>query len=159
MIAPRSSVQLAILSLFLLCSFVYFFASDSITPYAPASLKDHLPGINSSTPNTTTTLADDSQPADSIKLPVFGIDEPENDPIWDIQNATLGFQKIYAISMPSRTDKRDYLALMSLVSGLEIEFADGVNGSDMHPRSFPSVSLQCFDESIDTDQNSTGKAQ
>ena len=77
----------------------------------------------------------------SANLPVVTIEEPANDPIWNVQNATLGFQKIYAISMPSRTDKRDYLALMGLVSGLEIEFSDGVNGSEMHPRSFPSVCL------------------
>ena len=42
--------------------------------------------------------------------------------------------------MPHRSDKRDYIALMALVSGLDIEFADGVNGSEMHPKAFPSVS-------------------
>ncbi|EUC27314.1 glycosyltransferase family 25 protein [Bipolaris zeicola 26-R-13] len=64
--------------------------------------------------------------------------EPADDPIWDTQNSTLGFQKIYAISMAHRPDKRDYLALMGLVSHLDIEFVDGVNASLMHPKAFPA---------------------
>ncbi|KAF2264236.1 hypothetical protein CC78DRAFT_464096 [Lojkania enalia] len=70
--------------------------------------------------------------------PNLVVDEPSDDPIWDIQNRTLGFQKIYAISMPHRIDKRDYQALMALVSGLDIEFVDGVNGSEIHPKALPN---------------------
>jgi hypothetical protein len=40
--------------------------------------------------------------------------------------------------MPHRVDKRDYLALMSLVSHLDIEFFDGVNGSLIHPNALPA---------------------
>jgi GR25 family glycosyltransferase involved in LPS biosynthesis len=69
--------------------------------------------------------------------PTVSIDEPADDPIWDIQNRTLGFQKIFAVSMPHRTDKRDYLALMALASDLDIEFIDGVDGSLMHPKTIP----------------------
>ncbi|KAF1996220.1 glycosyltransferase family 25 protein, partial [Amniculicola lignicola CBS 123094] len=58
--------------------------------------------------------------------------------IWNIRNRTLGFQKIFAVSMPHRTDKRDYLALMAHVSGLDITAVDGVNGSLMHPHAIPS---------------------
>jgi hypothetical protein len=143
MVFPRSSVQLAALCLGLFCSLIYFFGSGSNIVYAPTSLKNPIPGnsLPSSTLQNDTFLTLDSHPAASDDFPAVAIDEPANDPIWDIKNATLGFQKIYAISMPSRTDKRDYLALMGLVSGLNIEFADGVNGSDMHPRSFPSVRL------------------
>jgi hypothetical protein len=41
--------------------------------------------------------------------------------------------------MAQRPDKRDYLALMALVSNLEIEFMDGVNASLTHPKAFPAV--------------------
>lgn len=41
--------------------------------------------------------------------------------------------------MAHRPDKRDYLALMGLVSHLDIEFVDGVNASLMHPKAFPAV--------------------
>jgi hypothetical protein len=40
--------------------------------------------------------------------------------------------------MPHRSDKRDYLALMSLVSHLDIDFVDGVNGSLIHPNALPA---------------------
>ncbi|KAF2714386.1 glycosyltransferase family 25 protein [Pleomassaria siparia CBS 279.74] len=40
--------------------------------------------------------------------------------------------------MPHRSDKRDFIALMALVSDLDIEFVDGVNGSLIHPRSLPA---------------------
>jgi hypothetical protein len=42
--------------------------------------------------------------------------------------------------MPHRTDKRDYLALMGLVSNMEITFVNGINGSGMHPDAIPPVS-------------------
>ena len=42
--------------------------------------------------------------------------------------------------MPHRTGKRDYLALMGLVSDMEITLIDGVNGSEMHPDGLPPVS-------------------
>jgi len=72
-------------------------------------------------------------------IPKLDIDEATTDPVWDILNTTLGFQKIYAISMPHRTDKRDYLTLIGLVSNLDIDIVDGVNGSEIHPKALPAV--------------------
>ncbi|CAI6341076.1 unnamed protein product [Periconia digitata] len=78
-------------------------------------------------------------PFSSPVIPSPSLDNVQlRDAIHDILNQTLGFQKIYAISMPHRTDKRDYLALMGYVSNLQIDFIDGVNGSEMHPKSHPS---------------------
>jgi len=53
----------------------------------------------------------------------------------------IQFQKIYAISMPHRVDKKDSLALMALVSDLDIEYIDGVNGSAIHPSAMPPVRI------------------
>ncbi|KAH7392232.1 hypothetical protein DE146DRAFT_133924 [Phaeosphaeria sp. MPI-PUGE-AT-0046c] len=39
--------------------------------------------------------------------------------------------------MPHRTDKRDYLALMAMLSNMDITFIDGVNGSEMHADAIP----------------------
>lgn len=41
--------------------------------------------------------------------------------------------------MPHRIDKKDYLSLMAMVSDLDIEFIDGVNGSEIHPKALPAV--------------------
>jgi hypothetical protein len=53
------------------------------------------------------------------------------------QNATLGFQKIYVINMPGRTDKRDALVLGALYTGLNLEFVDAVVGADIPLKAYP----------------------
>ena len=45
--------------------------------------------------------------------------------------------------MPHRTDKRDFLTLMGLVTDIDISFIDGVNGSDMQPDAIPPVRIAC----------------
>ncbi|OJD29341.1 glycosyltransferase family 25 protein [Diplodia corticola] len=45
-------------------------------------------------------------------------------------NRTLGFQKIFVINLPSRTDYRDSMALAAALSDLQIEFVDGVTDVD-----------------------------
>lgn len=55
----------------------------------------------------------------------------------DAQNATLGFNKIFVLSMPDRTDKRDSLALAASLTGIDIEWADGVDGSKTNPKAVP----------------------
>lgn len=54
-------------------------------------------------------------------------------------NSTLGFQRIYAISLPQRTDRQDALTLMSVLSGLEINIAPGVRGEDVLEKTIPKV--------------------
>lgn len=61
-----------------------------------------------------------------------GIDAPAT-------NSTLGFQKIFAISLPQRTDRQDALTLMSVLSGLEIDIAPGVRGEDVLEKTVPKV--------------------
>lgn len=147
MMFPRSSVQLAALALSLFCSFVYFLGGRTVQDRFSAQ---H--GQDAGSGNSLSFI--------STEIPPVPFDEPASDPIRNIQNATLGFQKIYVISMPSRTDKRDYLTLMALVSGLDITFADGVNGSDMHPRSLPAVGIPTdFSRLQKLTQASTGRAK
>lgn len=55
-------------------------------------------------------------------------------------NSTLHFQKIFAISLPSRTDRQDALSLMSVLSGIEIEIMPGVRGEDVLEKTIPKVS-------------------
>ncbi|KAI0125301.1 hypothetical protein BJ170DRAFT_637217 [Xylariales sp. AK1849] len=47
----------------------------------------------------------------------------------DTQNNTLGFTKIFVINRPSRTDRRDAMALAGAVSNLSFDWVDGVDGS------------------------------
>lgn len=63
-------------------------------------------------------------------------------------NSTLGFQRIFAISLPQRTDRQDSLALLSVLSGLEIDIAPGVRGEDVLEKTIPkvrrSIGCSCF---------------
>lgn len=45
-----------------------------------------------------------------------------------IYNSTLGFEKIFAINLPERTDHRDELVLASSVTGIKVDFVSGIHG-------------------------------
>ncbi|KAK3935647.1 hypothetical protein QBC46DRAFT_396970 [Diplogelasinospora grovesii] len=60
-----------------------------------------------------------------------------HDLIDDINNSTLGFQKIFVVGLPQRTDRRDRMILEASLTGLEIEFIDGVLGKDIVNKSIP----------------------
>src|SRR2546423_3110889 len=55
------------------------------------------------------------------------------------------FEKIFAINLPERTDHRDGLILASAVSGISIEFIDGVHGESISTKALPAG----HDESLD----------
>ena len=72
----------------------------------------------------------------------------------DVSNSTLGvrcpfnaaegswltmnkFQKVFAINLPARTDHRDALLLTSAVSGIEVDWIDGVEGKDVLEKAMP----------------------
>ncbi|KAI0837900.1 glycosyltransferase family 25 protein [Hypoxylon sp. FL0890] len=49
----------------------------------------------------------------------------------DVVNRTLGFSKIFVINLPSRTDRRDAMALAGAVSNLTFTWIDGVAGNQV----------------------------
>ncbi|KAJ5494918.1 hypothetical protein N7539_000034 [Penicillium diatomitis] len=55
-------------------------------------------------------------------------------------NATLGFQKIYYISMPHRLDRQDAISLISSFTGLSTTLEPGVNGSLIQEKAKPDGS-------------------
>lgn len=57
--------------------------------------------------------------------------------VMDASNSTLGFAKIAVLSMPDRTDKRDTLALAASITGIDVEWEDGVDGSKVNPKAIP----------------------
>ncbi|KAJ5202793.1 hypothetical protein N7449_004872 [Penicillium cf. viridicatum] len=73
----------------------------------------------------------------SISLPDLSRNYMADSVFEHIQNNTLGFEHIYAISMKERTDKRDFLTLAASVSGFKVEWLDGVRPDDLHPKAMP----------------------
>ncbi|KAK5947468.1 hypothetical protein PMZ80_001618 [Knufia obscura] len=57
--------------------------------------------------------------------------------ISDIYNSTLGFQKILAISLHARTDRRDSLTLTTSLTNITLTFIDGVRPTDILEKTLP----------------------
>lgn len=57
----------------------------------------------------------------------------------DVFNATLGFEKIFTISLPERSDRRDAFTLQARLSGMSFEFQNGVSGADVSSKVLPMV--------------------
>ncbi|KAI1135630.1 glycosyltransferase family 25 protein [Hypoxylon sp. FL0543] len=55
----------------------------------------------------------------------------------DVFNATLGFEKVFVIGLPERSDKRDALALMSSLTGFKLSWIDGVLGKTISDKALP----------------------
>ncbi|KAF4783518.1 hypothetical protein HER10_EVM0010984 [Colletotrichum scovillei] len=58
----------------------------------------------------------------------------------EIQNSTLGFEKIFVVGLPSRTDRRDGMILQAALSDIEIDFVDGVPGKEVSDKAIPKTS-------------------
>lgn len=53
-------------------------------------------------------------------------------------NATLGFEKVFAINLPSRRDKRHGILLASKLTGFNVDFIDGVDPATIANTSLPA---------------------
>lgn len=49
------------------------------------------------------------------------------------------FEKIYVMGLPSRTDRRDGMALQAALSDLSIEFIDGPLGENISEKAIPTA--------------------
>jgi hypothetical protein len=63
--------------------------------------------------------------------------EPARSGIDRVSNGTLGFEKVFAVGLPERSDKRDALALISSLTGFNINWIDGVRGESVVDNALP----------------------
>ncbi|KAL2039400.1 hypothetical protein N7G274_007672 [Stereocaulon virgatum] len=56
-----------------------------------------------------------------------------------VHNSTLGFQKIFVINLPERTDKLDTFSVVSSLTGFAVEVIKGVKGRDVQNKSLPAL--------------------
>lgn len=54
-----------------------------------------------------------------------------------VTNNTLDFQKIFAVGLPERSDKRDALTLISSLTGFNVDWIDGVRGQSVPDKALP----------------------
>ncbi|KAK1772469.1 Procollagen galactosyltransferase 1 [Phialemonium atrogriseum] len=67
-----------------------------------------------------------------------GMGASPSDFLNDIKNSTFGFEKIFVVGLPSRSDRRDGMLLQAALSNIEIEFIDGVLGRDVPNKAIPT---------------------
>ena len=117
------------------CSFI--FLGDRNREY----ITQHLPDtINTGKILPPTSDKENTRPStpsskpDSFELP------PQT--VAQIQNASLGFERVMLINLPMRTDKLDASSLAASFTGFNFTVVDGVRNEDVAPVSLPWV----FDE-------------
>ncbi|KAH9892293.1 glycosyltransferase family 25 protein [Xylariomycetidae sp. FL2044] len=49
----------------------------------------------------------------------------------DVFNRTLGFEDVFVIGLPERSDKRDAIALMTALTDVDVKWIDGVKGASI----------------------------
>lgn len=54
-----------------------------------------------------------------------------------IHNETLGFQEIFVINLPERTDKRDALSLVSSLTDIKLTWTNAIRGSNVPDKALP----------------------
>lgn len=54
-----------------------------------------------------------------------------------IHNTTLGFQKVFVVNLPERTDKRDALSLTSALTDIKLTWTSAIRGSNVPDKALP----------------------
>ncbi|KIH86906.1 hypothetical protein SPBR_08388 [Sporothrix brasiliensis 5110] len=58
----------------------------------------------------------------------------------DVANTTLGFQEIFVVNLPSRTDRSDAIALAASLTNLKLTFSPGIDSQTVQDRVLPADS-------------------
>lgn len=54
-----------------------------------------------------------------------------------VHNETLGFQEIFVINLPERTDKRDAMSLVSALTDIKLTWTSAIRGSNVPDKALP----------------------
>ncbi|KAK8017041.1 hypothetical protein PG993_015230 [Apiospora rasikravindrae] len=98
-----------------------------------------LPAITSTLPSSIPEMLEVGQSpliTDKQQQQTAAPDKQEED-IARIQNATLGFEKVFVINLPDRTDKRDALSLVGTLTGIKLEWVRALRGADVSDKALP----------------------
>ncbi|KAK8064441.1 glycosyltransferase family 25 protein, partial [Apiospora phragmitis] len=113
-----------------------FATTIALVVLAVASL---LPAITSTLPSSIPAMLEvgQSPSASEEQQPVATASNEEEEDIARITNATLGFEKVFVINLPDRTDKRDALSLVSTLTGIKLDWVRAIRGVDVPDKALP----------------------
>ncbi|KIW94621.1 uncharacterized protein Z519_04597 [Cladophialophora bantiana CBS 173.52] len=155
---PRFEVAGFAITLTIVFLFGARFKSPSFPDFDASGLSGGF-GDDALSQNGGSSRFDDVQPPDQFEdVPVADLffeedtaehgEKRSSSNIVDTMNSTLGFAKVFVISMPERSDKRDAFSLQARLSNISFEVRDGVAGAD--------VSLKALPHSFAQDAGATG---
>ncbi|KAL6706778.1 hypothetical protein ACN47E_005114 [Coniothyrium glycines] len=72
-----------------------------------------------------------------VTLPEDSFQYLEDKSLNDILNSTLGFQKIFVLNLPDRTDRRDAMTLSAALTNIKLEYINGVTGESINQKAYP----------------------
>ncbi|KAL2392095.1 hypothetical protein ABEF95_012535 [Exophiala dermatitidis] len=108
-------------------------------PYRLPSLQEQdIPDVQDvlDLPNES-DLASPTKPVQSTTTAVSADRTKPSSSIYQVQNETLGFQEVYLISLPARTDKRDAFAVQAAFTEMKYTQMDGVDGHLVPEKALP----------------------
>ncbi|KAI2602032.1 glycosyltransferase family 25 protein [Hypoxylon sp. NC1633] len=108
MIVGRPSISLVLISVFSICVVITLLRSSSV-----------------------------GNQLGSASVPRKWISSTKKDGKSDVFNETLGFEKVFVIGLPERSDKRDALSLMSALTGFKLTWIRGVLGKSIADKALP----------------------
>ncbi|KAH9904585.1 glycosyltransferase family 25 protein [Xylariomycetidae sp. FL2044] len=135
---PPKIVIFAVAASLLVLAFIF------TTPLTPTALKvePHRapvapghPPLSSSSTSTSTSTSSRPAPEKLYGAEYKGTTSPDD--INRVTNLTLGFEKVFVVGLPERTDKRDAITLTSALTGFHVEFVDGVKGESIPDKAVP----------------------
>lgn len=93
--------------------------------------------------HTSTFLGDnneESRLSSDVYNSTFGVSPRGPSPRKHTESVLISeqFEKIFVVSLPSRTDRRDAITLSAALSGIDVEFIDGLQGQDVPDKAIPS---------------------
>ncbi|KAJ6105472.1 hypothetical protein N7512_008989 [Penicillium capsulatum] len=71
----------------------------------------------------------------------------------DITNTTLGFNRVFAIGLKDRMDKRDAMTIGTSLTNIDLEWVEGVRLAEMSDKSHPAVRISPSSIDITSDQD------
>ncbi|KAH5192047.1 hypothetical protein HBH76_075080 [Parastagonospora nodorum] len=72
-----------------------------------------------------------------VLVPEDSFEYLKDESLRDILNTTLGFEKIFVLNLPFRTDRRDAMVLSAAISNIKVDFVDGVTGESIKQSAYP----------------------
>ncbi|OTB17727.1 glycosyltransferase family 25 protein [Daldinia sp. EC12] len=122
---PPRHIVIGVAAFFLVACFVLFTPRSSATTNTNTKTASFPASFSTSSSNSRLLL----QPYRSRGSPA--------DIVERVGNETLGFEKIFVVGLPERSDKRDAIALTSKLTGFGVEWVDGVKGETVPDKALP----------------------